>query len=109
MKKRVTELERQLSKMSGTSYAEDRAALAGVVRSCIGKDVKIELKEDHEDADIQMYGNTKHGKNTILDVDDEWVLLRTETPKGSREKLIRLESIRNIRLPDDAGGSPEVN
>ena len=43
-----------------------------------------------------MYGNTKHGSNTILDADEEWMLVRIETPKGTKEKLIRMESIARI-------------
>ena len=43
-----------------------------------------------------MYGNTKHGANTILDADEDWVLVRVDTPKKSVEKLIRLEGIERI-------------
>jgi hypothetical protein len=31
-----------------------------------------------------------------MDVDEEWVLIRIKTPKGEKEKLIRLESIQTI-------------
>ena len=100
MKKRITELERALAKMPGSSYAEDRAALARAVRACIGKSVAIDFKEDYQDADIVMYGNTKHGKNTIADADEDWMLVRIESAKGVKDKLIRLESVRNIRISE---------
>ncbi len=51
--------------------------------------MKLDLKEDCEDVDIAMYGNTKHGSNTILDADGDWILVRIDSAKGSKEKLIR--------------------
>lgn len=102
LKKRVTELERQLTSMGGTTYSEDRAALAAAVRGLIGQPVTIELDEDHPDADISMYGNSRHGTNTILDEDGEWMLVRIESPKGVKEKLIRLESVKKIQLDIEA-------
>ena len=54
------------------------------------------MKEDHMDSDIISYGNTKRGSNTIVDVDEDWILIRIKSPKGEKEKLIRLESIQTI-------------
>ena len=98
LKGRISELERQLTGLKGTSYYEDRRALLQAARSYMGRKVRIELKEDREDADIHMYGNTKHGSNQILDADEEWLLVRVETPKGSRDKLIRLSSVSRISV-----------
>ena len=84
--------------MQGTSFHADRNALVAVARDCIGQQVKLELKEDNQDADVVMYGNTKHGANEILDIDDEWLLVRITTPKGAKEKLLRLESIARITV-----------
>ena len=64
----------------------------------IGKHVFLDLKEDCDDTDIVVYGNTKHGTNTILDSDGDWLLVRIDSPKGSKEKLIRAGSIRRISL-----------
>lgn len=97
LKKRIAELERQLGGMSGTTYSEDRAALAEAVRALLGQPVTIELDDDHQDVDITMYGN-RRGSNTILDTDGEWMLVRIESPKGVKEKLIRLESVKKIQL-----------
>ena len=96
LRKRVDELERTLSKQEGTSYYNSRKSLSQIARSYIGKPVSLTMKEDHMDPDIISYGNTKHGSNTIMDVDEEWVLIRIKTPKGEKEKLIRLESIQTI-------------
>ena len=96
LKKRVDELERTLSKQEGTSYYNSRKSLSQIARSSIGKPVSLTMKEGHMDPDIISYGNTKHGSNTIMDVDEEWVLIRIKTPKGEKEKLIRLESIQTI-------------
>jgi hypothetical protein len=98
MKKRVDQLERALTAMKGSPLHEDRKALLAAAESYIGEKVNIDLKEDHEDADIALYGNTKHGSNTILDADEEWMLVRIETPKAVKEKLIRMKSIERISV-----------
>ena len=98
LKKRISVLERELTRTKGTSYHEKRSTLLEVARSYIGKKVRIDLGEDQEDMDIVMYGNTKHGSNTILDADEEWLTVRVDTPKGSKEKLIRMESVVRISV-----------
>ena len=96
LKNRIKKLEAQLSKMEGTPLYEARQDLLQIVRSSIGSKVTLDLKEDYGDVDIMMYGNSKHGANTILDADEDWVLVRVDTPKKSIEKLIRLEGIERI-------------
>ena len=98
LKRRIDALEEQLAQTQGTKAFEDRTALVEAIKSYIGKQVKIELKEDHEDIDVVMYGNTKSGSNTILDADEEWMLVRIESKKGTKEKLIRLASVERISL-----------
>ena len=56
------------------------------------------MKEDQEDVDILNYGNSKHGKNIILDCDEEWLLLKIESAKGVKTKLIRMESVERISV-----------
>ena len=96
LKSRISELERELTSMKGTSYQKDRNALLEASTSYIGKKVKVALKEDHEDFDIINYGNTKHGSIVILDADSEWMKIRITDARGSKEKLIRMESIQRI-------------
>lgn len=98
LKKRISQLEDELSSMKGTSYHEERTGLLKAVRDYIGQCVILEMKEDYEDSDIIMYGNSKHGTNTILECDSAWVLVRIEAPKFTKEKLIRTESIERISL-----------
>ena len=98
LKKRVDDLERELTKTKGTSYHEDRTALVAAAKSYVGQEVNLALKEDHEDIDGINYGNTKHGSNTILDADNEWLLVRIKTPKGEKEKLLRMESVERISV-----------
>ena len=98
LKNWVKALERELSKMQGTSFHDDRRALLQAARQLIGQKVEIEMKEDHVDADIINYGNTRYGANTILDADDDWLLIRIDSPKGSKDKLIRLESVKRLGL-----------
>ncbi len=96
LKSRVTELERQLSAMKGTTFHEDRQALLKAAGAYIGQQIILDLKEEHMDPDVVMYGNTKHGSVTVLDADNEWMLVRIDTPKGIKEKLIRMESVDRI-------------
>lgn len=101
LKKRLTALEEELAGIAGTPLFEERSALLDVVEAYIGKQVIIDLKEDCEDVDIVMYGNSKHGTNTILDVDSEWILVRIDSAKGSKEKLIRAGSVQRISLVNE--------
>jgi len=96
LKRRVEVLEEALSNMKGTTYHDDRESLLKIATGYIGKKVKIELKEDHEDMDISYYGNSKHGSNTIVECDRDWMLVHVESPKGNKDKLIRMESIKRI-------------
>ena len=98
LKKKVTALEKELSGIAGTPSFEERRALLDAVEAYIGKQVVLDLKEDCEDADIMMYGNSKHGSNTILDADDDWILVRIDSAKGGKEKLIRAGSVQRISL-----------
>ena len=101
LKKRVNALEEELAGIAGTSLFEERSALLNAVEAYIGKQVVLELKEDCEDVDIVMYGNSKHGTNTILDADGEWILIRIDSAKGSKEKLIRAGSVQRISLVNE--------
>ena len=96
----LTTMSRQVATMAikGTSFHEDRGDLVRMVRECIGKKVRIDLKEDHEDVDMYNYGNTKYGSITVMDADSEWRLVHIETPKGNKDKLIRMESIEGISI-----------
>ena len=98
LKRRLDRIEQQLARTSGTDYYDERSALLKAARAYIGQQVGIELKEDHEDTDIAMYGNTKHGSNTLLDVDEDWLMVRVAGPKGEKDKLIRIESVQRISI-----------
>ena len=98
LKKKVNALEEELAGIAGTSSFEERRSLRGAIEAYIGKQVILELKEDCEDVDIVMYGNSKHGTNTILDADGDWLLIRIDSAKGSKEKLIRAGSVQRISL-----------
>ena len=98
LKKKVATLEEELAGIAGTASFEERRALLDAVDQYIGKRVILHMKEDCQDVDIVMYGNSKHGTNTILDVDGDWLLVRIDAPKSSKEKLIRAGSIQRISL-----------
>ena len=101
LERRISVLEEQMTRQKGTSCAEKRESLLKAARSYIGRKVEIDLREDHNDIDIEMYGNTKSGSNTILDVDDSWMLVRIESAKGTKDKLIRLESVDRLSVEID--------
>ena len=101
LKKRVMDLERALSKIEGTTYAENARSFAKAMNEYVGKSVIIDFREDYMDSDIISYGNTKHGSNVILDVDEEWMLVRVETPKKTMEKLIRTDSVSGVRPKEE--------
>ena len=101
LKKRVIALEKELAGIAGTSLYEERRALLDAIETYIGKPVILDLKEDYEDEDISMYGNSKHSTNTILDADGDWMLVRIDSAKGSKEKLIRTGSVQQISLVDE--------
>ena len=101
LKKKVNTLEEEIAGITGTSSFEERRALLEAIDAYIGKQVILDLKEDCEDVDITMYGNSKHGTNTILDADGDWLLVRIDSPKGSKEKLIRAGSIQRISLQSE--------
>ncbi len=98
LKSRIAELERELAGMKGTSYYEDRKSLVQATKTYIGKKVTIDLKEDHEDADLYNYGNPKGGTITILDADGEWMLICIKNNKKNITKLIRMESVERISV-----------
>ena len=105
LKKRVAALERQLTFVSGTSFHEERMDLLKEVKTYIGKKVIIGMKEERMDIDIVQYGNTSHGSNTILDGDEEWILVHVETPKGNKDKLIRMEAVASLKEVSDRSSS----
>ena len=98
LKKKVNGLEKELSQIQGTNYQKSAQSLYTMVQSYIGQPVIIQLKEDYLDGDVLGYGNSKHGSNTILEVDPEWVLVLIKSKKEEKKKLIRLHSIDSISL-----------
>ncbi len=100
LKSRIDQLERELTRMKGTSFNEDRRSLLQAIKTYIGRPVKIEFKEDSEDADVISYGNSRYGSNTILEADEEWMLVHISSPKGEKDKLIRMESVSRVSVTD---------
>ncbi|MBQ5541717.1 MAG: hypothetical protein IIU06_01470 [Erysipelotrichales bacterium] len=101
LKNRVDALERTLGKMKGTEQHTRLASLSDAAQSYIGQRVQIHLREDHQDIDIINWGNTKYGSITILDADEDWILVHIEMKNKSVDKLIRLESVETISVLKD--------
>ena len=98
LKNRVAALEEEVARIDGTASSEERKTLLNALETYVGRQVVIEQKEDCQDVDIIMYGNAKSGTNTILDADGDWILVRIDSAKGSKEKLIRTGSISRVSL-----------
>lgn len=103
LKSRIENLESQLAKLEGTSFHEDRQSLMRMAKAHIGERVKIEFREDLEDTDVIMYGNTRNSSNVITDVDDDWIKVHIESPKVSKEKLIRIQSVQSLTIEKSEG------
>ncbi len=103
LKSRIENLESQLAKLEGTSFHEDRQSLMRMAKAHIGERVKIEFREDLEDTDVIMYGNTRNSSNVITDVDDDWIKVLIESPKVSKEKLIRIQSVQSLTIEKSEG------
>lgn len=101
LKKRIGQIEEQLATAKGTSYAYSRESLKKLAQSYIGKNVRINLREEMEDLDVISQGNIKRGANVILDVDDEWMLVRINGPKKSFEKLLRLSAVESLTVVEE--------
>ena len=95
LRKRVMNLESQISKITGASACKERESLVEIAKSYVGKKVVLDLKEDYVNIDVAD-GSSKHESNTILDVDDSWLLIRIDDPKGAKIKMIRIEAINTI-------------
>ena len=96
LKKRIDDLENQLAETKGTKQYDERQGLYQQIHDSIGQQVQLQFKEDYGDWDVVENGASKNGSNTIVDTDGEWVLVRLEGAKGTKEKLIRLASISGI-------------
>ena len=42
----------------------------------------------------------KHEKTILLDIDEKWVMIRFETPKKQKDKLIRISSIKGVSFQE---------
>ena len=98
LKKRIKRLEDALAQTKGTSFAISKESLAKIASDYVGQRVKISFKEDCWDSDVITYGNTKRGKNVILDADENWILVEVTTPKNTLQKIFRLDSIDGLTL-----------
>ena len=97
LKKRIKRLEDELASTKGSSYALSKESLCKFAKENIGQQVQISFKEDCWDSDVISYGNTK-GKNVILDVDENWILVEITTPKKTLQKIFRIDSIDGLTL-----------
>ena len=96
LKGRVSNLESQLSHMHGSFLQKERLGLAQGAKSCIGKPVRINLKENYADLELATCSSKKSGNLVILDADQDWLLLRISSPKGDQKKLIRIEALQSL-------------
>lgn len=86
---------------SGNLHAERSSVkddMAKILAPYIGKEVSLDFYEDEEDMDLFDVG--KHDKAILLDIDSKWALMRIETPKTHKDKLIRISSIKGVAFKE---------
>ena len=100
LKNRVNDLEAQLSKVKGTSHFESAQTIKKLVEQNLGRRVYLNLREGYEDQEIYMALYQKR-EIVMVDADGGWILVNVGSPKGTLEKLIRVESIQSIDVVSD--------
>lgn len=91
---RLRRLERDgvSAPLSGRCSAKED--IAKVLAPCIGKEVVLDFYEDEVDRDLICA--TGKRKIILLDIDSKWAMVRMETPKTHKDKLIRISSIKGV-------------
>lgn len=85
---KISKLERSMKEAGiGTS---DKSSLKEILGKNLGKAAKIKFENDG--IDYELYSQYC----IIEDVDQDWVLLKTE--KNEMEKLIRIDSVKSIQF-----------
>lgn len=102
LRDRVIRLERQLSDCGNSRQFQSRDELGDRMREYIGKRIILGFYEDEEDIDVLTYAENPRGGVTVIDCDEKWVLVRIDTGKKSLQKLLRINSIKDISsvIPD---------
>ncbi|MBE6989747.1 MAG: hypothetical protein E7426_03245 [Ruminococcaceae bacterium] len=97
LKGRIRSLEAQLRSLSGTDYAAEKQSLIEAAKAYIGQTVRLSFSEDEKDPDAVL-ASIKMGTCTLLDVDENWLLVHIVHNKSSKDKLIRVDSVTGISL-----------
>ena len=95
LKSRIRSLETQMRSLQGTDYAAEKASLIEAAKAYIGKPVRLSFKTDEEDPDA-LFSGSRMGTCTLLDVDEDWLLVHVEHHKSVKDKLIRVDSVKAI-------------
>lgn len=69
-----------------------------ILASYIGKEVSLDFYDEEEEMDLLCAG--KHEKTILLDIDEKWAMIRFETPKKQKDKLIRISSIKGVSFQE---------
>lgn len=86
---------------SGNLHAERSSVkddMTEILAPRIGKEISLDFYEDEEDMDLLFMD--KHHKSILLDIDPKWALIRIETSKTHKEKLIRISSIKGVAFKE---------
>lgn len=95
---RIRRKERSESGNMHTERSSVKDDMAKILAPYIGKEVSLDFYEDEGDMDLLFMD--KHDKSILLDIDPKWVLMRIETPKEHKEKLIRISSIKGVAFKE---------
>ncbi len=93
VKKRLRSLEEALEKIDGTDYALKRRELREQAQALIGEVVVVSFKEEENIDPEVVQGNASPATNTLLDADEDWVLLEMKSLKETKTILLRLDGV----------------
>lgn len=106
IKRRLREMEQSLAQVGTGEFVRtqraERQALVELAQRLAGQAVTISFKdEDATDSEVLLstVGNS-NGTCSIVDVDADWLLVRLESRKACKDKLLRLDTIASINAKE---------
>lgn len=93
--RRMERSERGNLHLGGSNVEDD---MIKILTPYIGKEVSLDFYEEEEDMDLLCAG--KQEKTILLDIDTKWAMVRKETPKKHKDKLIRISSIKGVAFQE---------
>ena len=91
---RLRRLERSENSVLHAERSSVKDDMTKILAPYTGKRIQLDFYENEEDMDL--INISKQNKIILLDMDEKWALVRIETSKNHRDKLIRISSIKGV-------------